>query len=83
MDIPTIIKQAQGDKTLTQLAKEMELSHSILSLVQNKQRRAGGKVIRALLRHPDTRQQMLIFLSENVTDVNINGNESKHGGDGS
>lgn len=70
MDIPAIIEQALDSKTLTQLAKEMGLSHSILSLVKNKQRTAGGKVIRALLRHPDTREPMLTFLSQNVTYSN-------------
>ena len=75
MDIPTIIEQALDGKTLTQLAREMELSHSILSLVKNGQRPAGGKVIRALLRHPDTRDDMLLFLSSNVTEHNIKGNE--------
>lgn len=75
MDIPAIIKQAQGNKTLTQLAREMELSHSTLSLIKNKRRRAGGKVIRALLRHPDTREKTLLFLAENVTNVDISGNE--------
>lgn len=82
MDIPTIIKQALNDKTLTQLAEEMELSHSILSLVKNERRTAGGKVIRALLRHPDTREPMLFYLSKNVTVVNISGNDDEHGGDG-
>jgi len=77
MDIPTIIEQAIDGKTLTQLAEEMELSHSILSLVKNGRRTAGGKVIRALLRHPDTRERMLFYLSTNVSVVNITGNEGK------
>ena len=82
MDIPTIIEQATDGKTLTQLAKEMELSHSILSLVKNERRTAGGKVIRALLRHPDTREAMLFYLKKNVTVVNIKSNDDEHGGDG-
>ena len=83
MDIPTIIKQAWNTKTLRQLAREMELSHSILSLIKNNDRRAGGKVIRALLRHPDTREGMLLYLSQNVTPSNIDGNECEHASDGS
>jgi len=60
----------------------MELSHSILSLVKNERRTAGGKVIRALLRHPDTREPMLFYLSEKVTLVNINSNADERAGDG-
>ena len=75
MNIATIIKQALDGKTLTQLAREMELSHSTLSLIKNGRRPAGGKVIRALLRHPDTRDDMLLFLSSNVTEHNVKGNE--------
>jgi transcriptional regulator with XRE-family HTH domain len=77
MDIPSIIKQALNNKTLTQLAKEMGLSHSTLSLIKNKHRPAGGKVMKALLRHPDTRKRMLFYLEKNVSVVNINGNEGK------
>lgn len=76
MSIPTIIRQALDGKTLTQLAAEMELSHSILSLVKNGRRPAGGKVIRALLRHPDTRESTLVFLAKNVTEHNVSSNES-------
>jgi len=82
MNIPTIIEQALDGKTLTQLAREMELSHSILSLIKNGRRPAGGKVIRALLRHPDTREPMLIFLSANVTEHNITSNRNERGGSG-
>ena len=74
MNIPAIIKQALDGKTLTQLAREMELSHSTLSLIKNERRPAGGKVIRAMLRHPDTRDDMLLFLSSNVTEHNVKGN---------
>jgi hypothetical protein len=81
MDIPTIIGQAIDGKTLTQLAEEMELSHSILSLIKNGRRTAGGKVIRALLRHPDTREAMLFYLEKNVSVVNINRNDSERDGD--
>jgi len=69
MNIPTIIrKQIEDGKTLTGFAKELELSHSTLSHILKGKRKAGGKVIKALIRHPDTREAMLISLSKNVTD---------------
>ena len=77
MDIPSIIKQALNGKTQSQLAREMKLSHSTLSLIKNGYRPAGGKVIRALLRHPDTRDNMLFYLSKNVSVVNISRNEGE------
>lgn len=82
MSIAGIIRdQIQNGKTVTGFAKELKLSHSTLSLILKGDRQAGGKVIRALLRHPDTREAILISLSKNVTPVNIKGNEDEHGDD--
>jgi len=69
MNIATIIrKQIEDGKTLTGFAKELGLSRTHLSFILDGKRGAGGKVIRALIRHPDTRDATLSFLSQNVTD---------------
>jgi transcriptional regulator with XRE-family HTH domain len=82
MSVAAIIKeQIKNGKTLTGFAKELGLSHSTLSHILKGKRNAGGKVIRALVSHPDTRDRMLSFLSENVTGVNINSNDIERGGD--
>jgi len=84
MSIAAIIReQIENGKTMTGLAKELELSHSTLSHILKGKRKPGGKVIRALIRHPDTREAVLISLSKNVTPGNTRGNEDEHGGDGS
>lgn len=82
MSIAAIIReQIKNGKTMTELAKELELSHSTLSHILRGKRKPGGKVIRALLRHPDTKEALLISLSKNVTPINTGGNEGEHGGD--
>jgi len=69
MNIATIIrKQIEDGKTLTGFAKELGLSHSMLSHILKGKRNAGWRTIRALRRHPDTRDATLYFLSQNVTD---------------
>lgn len=76
MSIATIInEQIQNVKTLRGFARELELSHSTLVNILQGKRNAGGKVIRALARHPDTKQAMLTFLSKNVTSVDVDSNE--------
>jgi plasmid maintenance system antidote protein VapI len=78
MSIATIIsEQIENGKTLRGFARELALSHSTLVNIIKGKRNAGGKVIRALLRHPDTREAMLFHLSENVSVVNISGNGDK------
>jgi len=68
MSIATIIReQIQDGKTLTGLAQELGLSHSMLSHILKGKRSPGWKTIRALARHPDTREAMSDFLSRNVT----------------
>lgn len=75
MSIATIIEeQIKDSKTMRKFAGELGLSHSMLSLILSGERNAGGKTIRALIRHPDTREQTISFLRENVTVVDINGN---------
>jgi len=75
MSISAIIgEQIKNGKTLRGFARELALSHSTLINIIKGRRNAGGKVIRALLRHPDTREAMLSHLSENVSVVNISRN---------
>lgn len=62
-----IREQIENGRTLSGLAKELGLSHSMLSLILAGKRSAGWKTIRALARHPDTREAMSNFLSQNVT----------------
>jgi len=69
VNIETIIlKQIENGKTLIGFARELGLSHSTLSHILSGRREAGAKTIRALIRHPDTRDATLSFLSQNVTD---------------
>jgi len=69
MSVADIIREQieKNGKTLTGLAQELGLSHSMLSHILKGKRSAGWKTIKALARHPDTRGAMSDFLSRNVT----------------
>lgn len=76
MDLKTILKQALDNKSQKALAEELGIARSTLTLILNEHRNAGRKTIMAMIRHPATREATLNFLlSQNVTDVNIKGNE--------
>lgn len=63
MDIPQILREAQGSKTQDQFATELGISRPMLSQLCNGKRQPGLETIKAMLRHPATKGPTLALLS--------------------
>ncbi len=62
MTITQILKDAQGVKTQETFAKELGISRAMLSYLQNGKRQPGLETIKAMLRHPATKEPTLAYL---------------------
>lgn len=68
MNWKEIFKRAQGSRTQTAWAKELNTTSSVISNINSRRRQPGRKLIEALLEHPDGRRELLAFiLSKNAT----------------
>ena len=65
MNMRNILKEAQGNKTKREFAKELGVSDTTLINIYKGRRGVGKTVLAAMIRHPDTREATLKFLSEN------------------
>lgn len=71
MDLVNVLKEKQGDMSLTQFARELGLrSHATISMIYRGQRQPGLEVLRGLARaFPETHRDILSFLSGDDTIV--------------
>lgn len=62
MNWKEIFKRAQGGRTQTAWAKELNTTSSVISNINSGRRQPGRKLIEALMEHPDGKRELLAFI---------------------